>query len=37
VINLITGVTMEIDSSVHEEIAVRAAMMYLSDLNKNKK
>jgi hypothetical protein len=37
-INLITGVTMEIDSSVHEEIAVRAAMMYLSDLNnKNKK
>ncbi len=35
-INLSTGVTIEIDSSVHDEIAVKAAYMYLGDLNKNK-
>jgi len=35
-INLSTGVTMEIDSSVHEEIAVKAAYMYLGDLNSKK-
>ena len=29
--------TMEIDSSVHEEIVVRAAYMYLADLRNNKK
>jgi hypothetical protein len=36
-INLITGVTIEIDDSVHEEIAVKAAYLYLGDLSKNKK
>lgn len=35
-INLITGVTIEIDDSVHEEIAVRAAYLYLGDLSKTK-
>jgi hypothetical protein len=35
-VNLLTTVTMEIDDSVHEEVVVRAAYMYLADLNKNK-
>lgn len=35
-INLITGVTIEIDDSVHEEIAVMAAYLYLGDLSKTK-
>jgi hypothetical protein len=35
-VNLTTGVTMEIDDSVHEEVVVRAAYMYLGDLDKNR-
>lgn len=36
-INLTTGVTMEIDSSVHEEVAVKAAYLYLGNLTNNTK
>ena len=35
-VNLLTGMTMEIDDSVHEEVVVRAAYMYLGDLDKNR-
>jgi len=36
-VDFATDTTMEIDSSVHEEVVVRAAYMYLSDLrNQNK-
>ena len=36
-VDFTTDTTMEIDSSVHEEVVVRAAYMYLSDLrNQNK-
>jgi hypothetical protein len=36
-VDLDAGTTIEIDSSVHEEIALRAAHLYLADTRGNKK
>ena len=36
-VDIEAGTTIEIDSSVHEEIALRAAHLYLADLRENKK
>ncbi len=35
-VNLVTSVTMEVDDSVHEEIVVKAAYLYLGSINKTK-
>ena len=35
-VDIEAGTTIEIDSSVHEEIVLRAAHLYLADLRENK-